>query len=261
MPKYIRPVNGRVSDSFDAHRNRTPPSVNPGTDYAVPIGTPVLAPAGGRIGAVDNDPAGGGGRMIGLDTYDGDGFDFLHLDRILVTEGQYVNQGDTIALSGNTGNSTGPHLHLSFRRRQGSHFINAGNEDFEAALLLLAAVGVSIIRKKVEAMSAVLVRINQGGAVTVWNTATNKEQAVGSPAEYAKLQEFMTVIGFERRADFDAFRAKYGPALVESGGGAVTVDPKPIAAAAEAGAKAGVTAAIPAIVKGVNDDSARRMQA
>lgn len=145
MPKYIRPVNGRVSDSFDAHRNRTPPSVNPGTDYEVPIGTPVLAPAGGRIGAVDNDPAGGGGRMIGLDTYDGDGFDFLHLDRILVTEGQYVNQGDTIALSGNTGNSTGPHLHLSFRRRQGSHFYNAGNEDFEAAFLTQAALDVTPI--------------------------------------------------------------------------------------------------------------------
>lgn len=260
MAKYIRPVDYPVSGSFTDHVDRG--SVNPGTDYATPIGTPVRAPAGGLISVVDNDAGGAGGRMIGLDTYDGDGFDFLHLDRLAVVAGQYVNQGDVIAYSGNTGTATtGPHLHMSFRRRQGSHFMNAGNEDFEAALLLLAAAGVSIIRKKVEAMSAVLVRINQGGAVTIWSTATNKEQPVGTPAEYSKLQEFMTVIGFERRADFDAFKAKYGPALIESGAGAVTVDPKPIAAAAEAGAKAGVTSAIPAIAKGVNDDSARRMQA
>lgn len=146
MPKYIRPVDYPVSDggSFTDHVDRG--SANPGTDYATPIGTPVRAPAGGLISVVDNDAGGAGGRMIGLDTYDGDGFDFLHLDRLAVVEGQYVNQGDVIAYSGNTGTATtGPHLHMSFRRRQGSHFMNAGNEDFEAALLLLAAIGVAPI--------------------------------------------------------------------------------------------------------------------
>lgn len=140
MVKYIRPVDYPVSDGFAAHVARG--SANPGTDYAAPVGTPVRAPAGGRIVNVDTDPGGEGGRMVGLDTYDGDGFDFLHLERIDVSLGQYVNQGDVIALTGNSGTaSTGPHLHLSFRRRQGFHFVDAGNEDFEAFLLSPANTG------------------------------------------------------------------------------------------------------------------------
>jgi len=134
MPKYIRPVEAPITASFTNHVNRTPTSVNPGTDYGCPMNTPVLAPAGGLIVITDPDAGGAGGRMVALDTFDGDGFDFLHLNTIEVLEGEYVSQGQIVAYSGNTGLSSGPHLHLSYRQKHGYHFLNSGNLDFEAWL-------------------------------------------------------------------------------------------------------------------------------
>lgn len=169
MGKYIRPVDYPVTDSFADHVARG--SVNPGTDYDAPMGTPVRAPGGGLIPVVDTDPGGAGGRMIGLDTYDGAGFDFLHLERIDVTEGQYVAQGDVIGLSGNSGSaSLGRHLHLSFRRRQGSHFMNAGNEDFEAFLLSPANTGSTPISTIFQEDD---MAINDGGYIAEQDAAGN----------------------------------------------------------------------------------------
>jgi murein DD-endopeptidase MepM/ murein hydrolase activator NlpD len=138
MPKYIRPTaSTAISDDFDAHVARS--SANPGTDYITARGLPVVAPAAGKIVDVDPFLAGSGGRMIGLDTTDGDGFDFLHLSRIDVNVGEYVEQGQQIALTGasawDSETGVGAHLHLSFRQRQGSHYTNSGNLDFEKYLL------------------------------------------------------------------------------------------------------------------------------
>jgi len=136
MPRFIRPVEAGISDNFAAHKARG--SVNPGTDYVVGIGTPVVAVADAVIVGVNHSIAGGGGRMIFLDTTtDGYNFDYLHLSRIDVTVGQAVKQGQVIGLSGASGKGMergyGPHLHFS-ARIMGKHANGANNFDYEAFL-------------------------------------------------------------------------------------------------------------------------------
>ena len=66
MPVFIPPVNAPITDDFAAHKARK--SVNPGTDYACPVGTPVVAIGGGGVVTkVVNDIAGAGGREIYVD--------------------------------------------------------------------------------------------------------------------------------------------------------------------------------------------------
>ncbi|WP_018872604.1 peptidoglycan DD-metalloendopeptidase family protein [Thioalkalivibrio sp. ALJ16] len=104
--------NYRISSSFNPRRRhpvtgRVAP--HHGTDFAMPIGTPILAPADGRVTRVENHPY--AGRFIVIEHGQGYSTRYLHLDRQLVRPGQTVERGDRIALSGNTGRSTGPHLH------------------------------------------------------------------------------------------------------------------------------------------------------
>ncbi|MEW2588063.1 M23 family metallopeptidase [Streptomyces virginiae] len=89
-----------------------------GQDFAVPVGTPVKAAAAGVV--VKAGPNGGGdgpayGNAIvikhGNNTYS----QYAHLSKIQVKVGQKVSVKQRIALSGNTGNSSGPHLHFEIR--------------------------------------------------------------------------------------------------------------------------------------------------
>lgn len=95
-PRRKHPVTGRISP-------------HNGTDFAMPIGTPVTAPANGRVEKIANHPA--AGRYIIIRHDNGYRTRYLHLSRQLVSQGQRVAMGERIALSGNTGRSTGPHLH------------------------------------------------------------------------------------------------------------------------------------------------------
>ena len=137
MPTWIRAVEGRITDSFDGHRNRKPPARNPGTDYGVPLGTPVKAIADGTITGIVPTFTGGGGRMIFQSFPSGHNADYLHLSRIDVVAGQEVKQGQVIGLSGGSGlgkeNGYGPHLHLSIRIG-GQPTMATGNIDFEVLL-------------------------------------------------------------------------------------------------------------------------------
>ncbi len=135
---WIRPVEGKITDSFDGHRGRTnPPSRNPGTDYGVPKGTVVKAIADGTVTGVIPHYRGAGGRMIFMSFAGGYNADYLHLQAIDVVAGQEVKQGQRIGLSGASGlhseNGYGPHLHLSFRKG-GSPTMAEGNMDFEKML-------------------------------------------------------------------------------------------------------------------------------
>ncbi|RPF41239.1 murein DD-endopeptidase MepM/ murein hydrolase activator NlpD [Streptomyces sp. Ag109_G2-6] len=89
-----------------------------GQDFAVPVGTPVHAASAGTV--VKAGPNGGGdgpayGNAIVIKHADNTYSQYAHLSKILVTIGQKVSVDQKIALSGNTGNSSGPHLHFEIR--------------------------------------------------------------------------------------------------------------------------------------------------
>lgn len=104
--------NYRLSSSFNPQR-RHPITrrIRPhkGTDFAMPVGTSVVAPANGRVVKIGNHP--GAGRYVEIVHDNGYKTRYLHLSRPLVKHNQRVEMGEQIALSGNTGGSTGPHLH------------------------------------------------------------------------------------------------------------------------------------------------------
>lgn len=85
-----------------------------GLDLAVTIGTPVRAVGGGTVLDVGSDPE--YGQFVLLAHPDGYQSKYGHLSRALVSPGAVVSAGEVIALSGNSGRSTAPHLHLEIRR-------------------------------------------------------------------------------------------------------------------------------------------------
>lgn len=103
----------RVSSNFNPHRlNPVTGRIAPhrGVDFALPIGTPVLATGDGEI-VVANRSGGAAGNYVAVRHGRQYMTRYMHLSRVLVKPGQKVKRGDRIALSGNTGRSTGPHLH------------------------------------------------------------------------------------------------------------------------------------------------------
>nr|WP_084155874.1 peptidoglycan DD-metalloendopeptidase family protein [Halomonas halocynthiae] len=109
-----RPFDGsyRLSSHFNpARRHPVTGRISPhkGTDFAMPVGTSINAPSDGRVVKIGNHPA--AGRYIEILHDNGYKTRYLHLSRALVKNNQRVSMGERIALSGNTGRSTGPHLH------------------------------------------------------------------------------------------------------------------------------------------------------
>jgi murein DD-endopeptidase MepM/ murein hydrolase activator NlpD len=86
-----------------------------GIDFRAKVGTPLYASCDGTI-KIGNDGAGGYGKYVRI-FKDNLELVYGHLSKILVEDGQKVYMGDKIALSGNTGFSTGPHLHFGLRFR------------------------------------------------------------------------------------------------------------------------------------------------
>jgi murein DD-endopeptidase MepM/ murein hydrolase activator NlpD len=89
-----------------------------GIDWGCPQGTPVRASADGLVKKVARSGI-GYGRAVYLLHADGFTTIYAHLSEINVVSGQNVKAGDLIGLSGNTGNSTGPHLHFELRDERG----------------------------------------------------------------------------------------------------------------------------------------------
>lgn len=78
-------------------------------DFAVPVGTPVVASRSGVVIMAEHNAS--GGNVVLIRDASGYAMEYAHLSSINVVPGQSVAQGQQIARSGNTGNSTGPHLH------------------------------------------------------------------------------------------------------------------------------------------------------
>ncbi|WP_432449921.1 DUF5930 domain-containing protein [Aliiroseovarius marinus] len=84
-----------------------------GTDFAAPIGTPIYAPADGVV--VSASWSSGYGRLIKIQHEFGVETRYAHLSRMRVSKGQRVSRGERIGDIGNSGRSTGPHLHYEVR--------------------------------------------------------------------------------------------------------------------------------------------------
>jgi murein DD-endopeptidase MepM/ murein hydrolase activator NlpD len=106
---FIRPSRGNVTSPFGKRWGR----MHEGIDYGMPVGTDVKASDGGKVIYAGRKDAYGlcviidhGGNMTTL---------YAHNSKLLVSKGDKVFQGQLIAKSGNTGRSTGPHLHFEIR--------------------------------------------------------------------------------------------------------------------------------------------------
>ena len=112
-PTYIKPISGgRLSSNFG---RRTAPkrgasTYHKGIDWATPTGTAVVASSGGTVAKAGWGS--GYGYVVYINHPDGRQTRYGHLSKVLVSAGQTVSQGQKIALSGNTGVSTGPHVHF-----------------------------------------------------------------------------------------------------------------------------------------------------
>jgi len=107
-PQRLHPVTGRISP-------------HNGTDFGTPTGTPVFSTGEGKVIAVRNHPY--AGRYVVIEHNSIYKTRYLHLSKVLVKQGQHVERGQKIALSGATGRITGPHLHFEVLVR--NHAVNA----------------------------------------------------------------------------------------------------------------------------------------
>lgn len=107
LPTYIRPTTyGYLTSGFGARWG----TIHKGLDFGVPVGTAARASRAGTV--VGAGWMGGYGYCVLVDHGDGVRTRYAHLSSIQCSVGQYVQQGDVIALTGNTGDSTGPHIHF-----------------------------------------------------------------------------------------------------------------------------------------------------
>ena len=98
-----------------------------GTDYGVPIGTPVWSVGDGRVSTAGWH--GGFGRLVEVTHPNGWVSQYAHLSRINVHVGQHVQQKDIVGLVGQTGLATGPHLHYGLKKN--GAYVNSLAQKFE----------------------------------------------------------------------------------------------------------------------------------
>ena len=274
MAKYINPFTQyRMSDDWEGHISRG--TSRGGIDYAMGIGTPITAPINGRV---ENRPMTNGfGNYVRLHHGDGWVDEFLHLNSF-VPEG-YYSQGQVIGYSGNTGQSTGPHVHWHLLAPDGTRVnpfdavkIHADNAAAEAA----AAAAAALAAQKKKENDMYFNKVGTNG----WHYVVGQEYIrvitaeeirhvahnMGEPRSHAKIEDFIlwckslgipesVIKGLSPTnrnwSRLDTITAGTGGTVAAP---AINVDA--IAKAVEAVLKDDF-AAVP---KAVNDDAARRLE-
>ncbi len=129
------PARTYVGVSADTGEPCEKVSVHRGYDLAAPVGTPVLSPAPGTVLLADPDLYYEGGTVF-LDHGGGLVSVFMHLSAVDVTDGQSVAAGDRLGAVGNTGRTTGPHLHWAVKWRDPSTSDRKGDVYIDPELVL-----------------------------------------------------------------------------------------------------------------------------
>lgn len=93
-------------------------TVHNGVDIAIPLGTPLYSAVDGTVTVAQNSST--AGNYVRIQNSNGWTVTFMHMDSFTVAVGDTVKQGDFVGYSGNTGRSTGPHLHLEVRDQDGN---------------------------------------------------------------------------------------------------------------------------------------------
>ncbi len=112
MPDFVWPLIGTITDPFGLCRSWDCSYRHRGLDIAVDLYEPISAAADGVVTFVGGDAQLGLGWYIEIDHGNGWSSIYAHLVEFAVWQGQEVSAGDLIGYNGNTGHSTGPHLHL-----------------------------------------------------------------------------------------------------------------------------------------------------
>ena len=106
--------NGKITTRYKKPGEMWSKKYHTGVDFAVPVGTPVLAVADGKIEKA-NWGASYGHQVV--QKVDGGWVIYAHLNKVRIKPGQVVKKGDLVGESGNSGNSSGPHLHFEYRSK------------------------------------------------------------------------------------------------------------------------------------------------
>ncbi|MFI8644901.1 M23 family metallopeptidase [Pseudomonas sp. NIBR-H-19] len=131
--RYPLPWRGgpfRLSQGANGQYSHYGPKNKYAMDIAMPVGTPIIAARAGVVVKTENSQSGRGndasGNFVRVLHDDGTMGVYLHLKQgsVSVREGQRVTVGSPLALSGNTGNSSGPHLHFVVQRNSGAGLVS-----------------------------------------------------------------------------------------------------------------------------------------
>ena len=155
IPNGFPVINARQSSKYGyrTHPITKKKRMHRGLDFAVKKGTPVYATADGVI-EIARRSRGGSGNFLRIQHSYGFSSSFSHLKNFKVTKGEFVEKGQLIALSGDTGLSSGPHLHYEVRfigrSLNPSHFVQWNIENFDAIFAKEEKVDWGFLVKKVE---------------------------------------------------------------------------------------------------------------
>jgi murein DD-endopeptidase MepM/ murein hydrolase activator NlpD len=119
--KWLKPVVAKITSKFGYRtdpKTGKPNEFHNGIDLAVSAGTAIKNPMNGTVEAVNS--GGAGGNELIVRHSNGYKTGYAHLTKTMVKKGDKIQQGQIIALSGNTGKSTGPHLHFTLTDPSGA---------------------------------------------------------------------------------------------------------------------------------------------
>ncbi len=114
--KFCNPAEGIITSSCGVRKSPIlkKQEFHEGLDIALPEGTPVVAVKSGVVTSVRQSES--FGLILEYQTTDGFSVVYAHLQKVLVAEGEQIQKGQNVAKSGNSGWSTGPHLHYGLKK-------------------------------------------------------------------------------------------------------------------------------------------------